>query len=272
VVPPAVPPAGGEPSAPTPPDAPPPEDPLAKWKEAMTYLNRLLSTPAVDNLREAKQKLRQLAEGFSEEDIKKAIKSGAATILMDPSIARPDRRMRFSVEFRQPKLNRVAARQLITCHWIFTDSFTPKIPWLKRRQQQSQGAKPIESVSPLKLPENGWFVHHYFEKSAYQSLVSVTFHDSAGRPIESASGENWPQLVVPMRPDPRGTENRQRFMLEVTQVGAALLVPLATLASNTVSGGTASHWWEIVALGFGSDTIKNIIVGKDSTPTPPPTK
>jgi hypothetical protein len=75
----------------------------------------------------------------------------------------------------------------------------------------------------------------------------------------------WAELTVRPRPDTRGNENWQRFLLEVTQVGAALLVPLATLASNTVSGGTASHWWEIVALGFASDTIKNIIVGKDST-------
>lgn len=237
----------------------------------MEKLNGLLSTPAVGNLREAKRELRQLAEGVSEDDLINALKAGAATILMDPGIARPDRRIRFSAEFRQPKLNSVAARQLITCHWTFDDSFRPKLPWFKRQKadqtkQQSPDTRTQESGPHLKLPENGWFVHHYFEKSAYQSVVTVSFHDSQGQAIVLGKDKAWAELTVRPRPDTRGNENWQRFLLEVTQVGAALLVPLATLASNTVSGGTASHWWEIVALGFASDTIKNIIVGKESTP------
>jgi hypothetical protein len=237
----------------------------------MEMLNGLLSTPAVGNLLEATQELRQLAEGVSEDDLRNALKKGAATILMDPSIAHPDRRIRFSVEFSQPKLNKVAARRLITCHWTFDDSLRPKLSWFKRRkadqpEQQSQDTKTQESGPHLKLPENGWFVHHYFEKSAYQSVVTVSFHDSQGQPIVLEKDKAWAELTVRPRPDTRGNENWQRFLLEVTQVGAALLVPLATLASNTVTGGTASHWWGIVALGFASDTIKNIIVGKDSTP------
>jgi hypothetical protein len=133
-------------------------------------------------------------------------------------------------------------------------------------EHQSLDNKTQESGPDLKLPENGWFVHHYFEKAAHQSVVTVSFHDSQGQPIVLEKDKAWAELTVRPRPDTRGNENWQRFFLEVTQVGAALLVPLATLASNTVSGGNASHWWEIAALGFGSDTIKNIIVGKDSTP------
>jgi hypothetical protein len=266
-----TPPPNASPSTATPPNAPPPNDLPSKWKTAMERLNGLLSTPAVGNLREAKRELRQLAEGVSEDDLRNALKAGAATIVMDPSIARPDRRMRFSVEFRRPKLNSVAARQLITCHWIFDDSFGNKLPWYKRHktdqpEHQSQDTEIQETGPDLKLPENGWFVHHYFEKSAYQSVVTVSFHDSQGQPIVLEKDQAWAELTVRPRPDTRGNENWQRFLLEVTQVGAALLVPLATLASNTVSGGNASHWWEIAALGFGSDTIKNIIVGKDSTP------
>jgi hypothetical protein len=263
------------PSAPMPPtapiaSAPTPNDLPPKWEKAMEKLNGLLSTPAVGNLREAKRELRQLAEGISEEDFINALKAGAASIVMDPSIARPDRRMRFSVEFRQPKLNRVAARQLITCHWTFADSLGRRLPWFNRKadqpEQQAQDTQTQESGPDLKLPENGWFVHHYFEKSAYESVVTVSFHDSQGQPIVLEKDKAWAELTVRPRPASRGNENWQRFLLEITQVGAALLVPLATLASNTVGGGNASHWWEIAALGFGSDTIKNIIVGKESTP------
>lgn len=247
----------------------PVSDPLPEpWGSSAAKLNRLLSTPAIDNLREAKRLLRQLAEGVSEADITNALRSGGAFLVMDPSVPRPDRTIRFSVRFRQENLNTAAAKQLITCNWTFDDTFLPRIPWVRRSLLErwlkpSTEGQPTKPRMHLALPENGWFVHHYFEKLVYESVVSVAFFDSQGKPIQLVAGENWPGMVVHPRPDKRGNENWQRFILEVTQVGAALLVPLATLASNTINGGTTSFWWEIVALGFGSDTIKNIIVGKD---------
>jgi hypothetical protein len=53
----------------------------------------------------------------------------------------------------------------------------------------------------------------------------------------------------------------------VFQLSAALLVPLATLATTTIGGG-AGNWWELIAIGFGSDTIKSILVGRQESPTP----
>jgi hypothetical protein len=249
----------------------PTAEPLhAQWVEARTELNRLLSTPAIDNLRKAKRLLRQLAEGVSERDVIKALQSGGATLAMDPSVARPDRTIRFSVRFRQANLNTAAARQLVSCRWVFTDSYVPQIPWIKRlmakvRQWVSREGASSSTVEDILLPEDGWYVHHYFEKDVFTSAVSVNFHNSHGEAIALTPGEYWPVLPVKPRPSRRGKENWQRFILEVTQVGAALLIPLATLASTTISGGTGAHWWELVAIGFGSDTIKNILVGKDET-------
>jgi hypothetical protein len=241
-----------------------------RWEKAKSDLNALLSTPAIDNLREAKRMLRQLAEGVSEDDLITALKNGGASLVMDPSIPRPDRTTRFSVRFRQANYNTAAARQVISCHWTFDDFFVPRIPWLRRsladrmQKQPKEGTKSKQS-DDLLLPEDGWYVHHYFEKQVYESVVTVNFYNSRGQAIEFAPSENWPQMRVKPRPDRRPKENWQRFGLEIMQVGAALLVPLATLASTTVNGGTASHWWEIVAIGFGSDTIKNIIVGKEES-------
>jgi len=241
-----------------------------QWVQAKITLNRLLSTPATENLRGAKRLLRQLAEGVSEQDITTALQTGAATLIMDPSIARPDRTMRFSVRFRQPNLNTSAARQLVSCRWVFADSYVPRIPWIKRviaiiRRWISRKPTNSKTTEDILLPEDGWYVHHYFEKYVVESAVSVNFYNSLAEPIPLASSDNWPTMVVKPRLSWRGKENWQRFLLEVTQLGAALLIPLATLASTTISGGSSEHWWELVAIGFGSDTIKNILVGKDNS-------
>lgn len=50
--------------------------------------------------------------------------------------------------------------------------------------------------------------------------------------------------------------------MAMLQVGAALLVPLAALASQTVSDANAATWCQLVVIGFASDTIKSILVGR----------
>lgn len=57
-----------------------------------------------------------------------------------------------------------------------------------------------------------------------------------------------------------------RTGLEAALLIAALLVPLATLALTTAGGGTSGRWWDLVAIGFGWDTIKNILVGRQDQP------
>ena len=247
---------------------------LDQWTPAKAELTRLLSTPAIDNLREAKRLLRQLAEGVSEQDIVKALQAGGATLVMDPSIARPDRTIRFSVRFRQPNLNTAAARLLVSCRWIFTDSYVPKIPGIKRviakiRQWQSMDDPSSRTVQNILLPEDGWYVHHYFEKYVVESNISVNFYNSHAEPINLGSSGTWSTLLVKPEQSRRGRENWQRSWLELTQLAAALLIPLATLASTTLSGGASGRWWELVAIGFGSDTVKNILVGKDESQSSP---
>jgi hypothetical protein len=241
----------------------------ARWIEAKTTLNRLLSTPAIDNLREAKGLLRQLAEGVTEQDIMKALQTGGASIIMDPSVARPDRTIRFSVRFRQPTLNSVAVREVVTCHWTFTDSCVGRLSRLRILfvNDQEKLGKTLEN---LQLPEEGWSVHHYFEKFVLTGSISVTFYDSKGAAVSLPSEQKWATVLVKPVPERRGSEKWQRFWVEVTQLGAALLVPLATLATTTVNGGSSgTHWWQLFAIGFGSDTIKNILVGKNESPSAP---
>jgi hypothetical protein len=204
---------------------------------------------------------------------------------MDPSLPRPDQTIRFSVQFRQtqPNLNTAAAREQISCHWKFHDvssygrrgirSWFVKSgsePPSEEKATAAEEETSAEKDNSLDIPEEGWHVHHYFERGVHTSTITVKFFKSNGDPLELKAGENFPVLKAHPKVRGRGKENWQRFGMELTQLSAALLVPLATLASTTINGGTSGHWWELVAIGFASDTIKNILVGKEDTQTTTP--
>jgi hypothetical protein len=245
-----------------------------RWADAKGTLTRLLATPALDDLREAKRVLRGLAEGVSEEDIKKDLQSGLARIIMDPAVPRPNQKIRFAVLFRREKLDSAAAREDIVCHWRFEDRHTPSayqsVLGSRSIKDSTQRRQALEARNTTVLSEEGWYVHHYFEKDVDRSTISVSFYDSAGKPValqggDDSAGSRWFRTVQSIHASRRRKEKWGRLVLEVFQMTAALLIPLATLASTTLSGGGSAHWWELVAIGFASDTIKSILVGRQES-------
>ncbi len=236
-----------------------------RWAGPKNRLDTYLATPAAGNLREARSLLRQLAEGYHESDIQDALKRGDATIVLDPAITRPNQKIRFSVRFNNPSLNAAAARGRVSCRWSFNDErSSPRATTMWRWLRPWKAATKEPPTTPL--PETGWSVHHYFESDIDQSTVTVSFSDSEGRSVAPGSGTPesppwWIHIEKP-RPSRRGPENWSRLRIEVVQLGAALLVPMATLASSTINGATATQPWDLIAIGFGADTIKNILVGK----------
>ena len=235
------------------------------WVRAMDDLTRLLATPAVNNLREAKSLLRQLAEDVSERHIQEALVKGNASIVMDPAIPRPNQKIRFSVRLRPEHLGSCAARGLVTCRWSFNDRHAPPpaVGWVSRLW-----STPEETASTNLMAESGWDVHHYFEKDVNWSEVSVAFFDANGVAIDLDGGtppapgaKPWYELAEPVIASRRPKEKWARAWLETVQVAATLLVPLATLASTTLDGSGGANWWELIAIGFASDTIKNALVG-----------
>jgi hypothetical protein len=172
----------------------------------------------------------------------------------------------------------------MTCHWTFCD----RRRWNLGRAVSGQLHRfggwvvGIEAPVPEKpLGEQGWSVHHYFERDIKRSDISVRFSKASGEfvvlspavpPAAALTGPVWHTQSEPVYRSRRSREGWQRFWIEMLQIGAALLVPLATLASQTVSdAGTGGSWWQLVVIGFASDTIKSILVGRQDPPagTPP---
>ena len=252
----------------------------AYWSDAQAELARLLATPVLNNLREARSLLRQLAERVREGDIVRSLKQGTASIVMDPAIPRPNQRIRFSVRFRDASLNACAARELVACRWSFSDKGASRltragrsVPMLGARLLGRRNLKTEHALT--ELCEDGWSVHHYFEKGIDHSAISVEFHDSKGQAIdlaaEAAQQPDGPwylrhEAVLPSR---RPQEQWARAWLELFQLTAALLVPLATLASQTVNEASVANWWQLIAIGFASDTIKSILVGRQEAQQSP---
>jgi hypothetical protein len=88
-------------------------------------------------------------------------------------------------------------------------------------------------------------------------------------PPPATTGEGvWHIKSEPVDRSRRSREGWQRFWIEALQLGAALLAPLATLASQTVHDASATNWWQLVVIGFASDTIKGILVGQPAASRP----
>jgi len=117
--------------------------------------------------------------------------------------------------------------------------------------------------------EQGWHAFHYFENGSASTEILVDVCDGDDTLTLAPNPGEFPTITVTPTPNWRGKEKSARTILEIVQLAAALLIPLAALASSTVNGGSEGKWWTLVALGFGTDTIKNIISGKDETATSP---
>jgi hypothetical protein len=178
----------------------------------------------------------------------------------ESEVVPPNEKVGFGVRFHQANLNTAAARELFTCEWQFKDNLVQL-----NRKGVFEGWKVKEAAETRELTELGWHVYHYFESNVQGTQVSVNFCDSEGRKVQlQTQGKNWPTLnITPKERERKKREHKDRWSrtwLELIQLGAALLVPLATLAATTATSGTIGNWWTLVGIGFGSDTIKNILV------------
>ena len=113
--------------------------------------------------------------------------------------------------------------------------------------------------APVETHEDGWFAFHYIERNRAAPKVSVDFF--LGDTKLEIKGE-WKEAELATTPNWRLRRKLTRGLFETAQLAATLLVPLITLASTTARG-SQSNWWTLVGLGFGADTIKNLLVDKN---------
>jgi hypothetical protein len=259
-------------------------DPLTPaWADAMARLTGWLATPSIDNLALARVLLRQLSEPTTVEEIVAALEAGEADIEMDPQVLAPNQTVRLSVRFLDPRLNSASLRHAVQCEWRF-DAPSVIDRRAQARQQWPRVARAVDTLVsafrfgaaavpvPVAEHERGWVVYRYFEPAVAQQKLRVVFF-RGGKEIQidpQIIERQYQKAVEPTELTSRQKEvrdRRYRFGFQAVQMLAALLVPLATLAITTAGDATAARWWDLVGIGFGSEAIRNILSGEQSTTT-----
>jgi hypothetical protein len=239
-------------------------DPQSRWSTSKESMKKLCETPTVENLDTARLLIRELAEDIDAGRVIEALRKGEAAIEMSPQTAQLNEKVRYSLRFKDPFLNTATARRFILCEWTFEAQ--PDQPSSPEKAAKRPGTAP-------ELSERGWEIYHYFAESVKQcSLVVRFFYKGELVKKQSAEGQPAPTLEYTrtIRPQAKPRKFRdgwwvlrsERVFPEALQLGAALLVPLATLAITQAGQGSSGSWWELLGVGFGSETIRAILTGK----------
>ena len=241
---------------------------LGRLQSHRKPMTQALQTGWWQDLERARLLIREMKDDIYPERITEKLKENGLYIQVNPPVAYDSAPLELSVVFRDPRLNGCAAREEWTCDWDFGD----------------------------KLTGRGWDVSHYFllEKNAIRKAqaqgfkVKVWLRGPDGMPAGmvayqetphasqvslGSSGQPTDELTV--RP-PRARTSKDRASLELIKLGAALAIAVFGLVAgaqqqldqlDVIPGLVA-----IFLVGFGADTIKNLLTQtstKPKTPTPP---
>jgi hypothetical protein len=240
----------------------PPKNPPSDWTNERASLCLLLANTTTKKLFDARDAMWRLHENIFKDSVKQALEKGKARLIVDPENPAVNQKFRISLCFPDPHLNEATARDELNCRWTLKTTMRGSRRWWKP-WTRTVGAVNVKH-------EQGWHAFHYFESRSASAEISVDVFDGDDTMTLASNPQgDFPTISVTPTPNWRGKEKYARTILEMAQLAAALLVPLAALASSTVNGSSDGKWWTLVALGFGTDTIKNIILGKDETATSP---
>jgi hypothetical protein len=254
-----------------------------KWAGVKSRLTALCGTPSIENLSAARQLIRELAQGVDLNQITTALRKCEASIEMSPQAVQANEKARLSLRFKNPDLNKTAALESVICEWSFGSQSNPQhsstpSTW---RSWFSRSPTPVEQTrsvaNPLPQNERGWEIFHYFVDTVTAYDVTVRFYVD-GELVSKTDAAPDPPLeykkTVPLPKrarDPRGWSVKRLELIfpEFLQLFASLLVPLATLAVTQANQGTSGSWWELLGVGFGSETVRAILTGKPDQTTAP---
>jgi len=228
---------------------------------------KYLPTNTLAGLQRARRFFSEIKEGVSLADIEKALGDGTAEIVVEPTPAE-EQLSRFSVRFRSGIHNRATAREELRCEWDFGHG------------------RPTGAPEGDNLKEIGWEAYHYFPRPSLsrkerfrrwfrqEKLQPETYTISATfcrkMPVDGQAREFKITKTVAVAEAPKNASD-DRNLAEAVRLSIALGIALIGLLSggqeklSTLDVVPAAI--AVFLLGFGADTIKNLI-----SPKPAPIK
>jgi hypothetical protein len=203
----------------------------------------LVQADSAISLRDAKQIIRYMRERLFPQDIQAAITKtdDAPKINMYPQVARQYSSMSFSVDFSRPELNSCAALDAFRCEWDFPHDRYP-------------------------LKETGWQISHYFPEATKKNekrTVKVSF-------TNLLTGEEFknvhPKIEFEIVPE-SSLQSGDRNLVELVRLVIALFIALMGLLAGAreqlLKLDLIPAAIAVFFLGFGADTIKNLIAPRE---------
>jgi hypothetical protein len=232
---------------------------LPKPEEARKFLD----TETFGSLQRARLLLREIREGIYVDRIESALEKKQAEIVVEP-VPVEDQLLRFSVRFDAEELNGAAAREELRCEWDFGDRTSKESGWEAYHYFRPPDRKWWERlwrwVRPWRKPES--------QKLKITATFSKKHPDPAEATVRRISIAKEDLSVREAHRNPGADRN----LAEVVRLGIALVIALIGLLAGAREQLTKLDLIPaaiaVFLLGFGADTIKNLISPKQA-PKPP---
>jgi hypothetical protein len=240
-------------------------------------LFELLGTLSWLALREAALLVQEMREDIYEEDVLAEItKPGQAEIAIDTQRTRPLLPIFFSIGFKDPRFNNAAALRRLVCHWCFPDNMhelswnvchyfsgqerVPATPPQACDPQSPPAPAPV--AAPQDAPRLRWLP---FRRRYRRPLLQhfVIYAAISGRRNQESQELPVPPLRTTIVVQKTKRADQARLVAEVLRFSIAFGIALAGLLSGALDQLSKLDFIPatiaILALGFGANSIKNLL-------------
>ena len=248
---------------------------ITRLQSHLKDLRDLLQRGRWQDLQSARLLIREMKDDVYPERIKEKLETNGLHIDVNPPVAYDSAPIELSVAFYDPRLEGCAAREEWICEWDFGDGLTGRgwvvshyyvlpSPTYSIGQAQAKGFK----VKVGLRGADGKLAGILPFQAGIQSAVSPT---SSKTGAKAGADRPTDELIV----RPRSAATRDRASLEFIKLGATLLIAVFGLVAGAqqqldqldVMPGLVA----IFLVGFGADTIKNLLTQTPAAPKTPPT-
>ena len=227
-------------------------DPTIQTRLNVKYaaLVQLLGTRDWRSLRAARDLVEQMRQNIFPEDLIEDLRAKQARITLDQQVARPYSPLEISICFFRHAYNQAKALEQLSCAWTFGD----------------------------RLSEKGWAVCHFYQESGKKTInaaIPLTVSTMPPAPLVAGAAPAPPPANatfsedIPVEATKSSFARQERFAIGFRFAIAFFFALVALISGAQDQLAKLDILPALIAvflLGFGADTVKNILVQQNVQP------